>query len=356
MSTSSEACLPRVLIVGGGVAALEAALALRTLAGERLAIELSSPRGELVYRPFAIGKPYGAIRIFRYDLVALTGRIGAGFRRGGIGSVDLAAREATARDGERIAYDHLLIACGARMLWGVPGAVTYWGVSDEGGFGAVVHKLRSGVLRDVVFTMPAGNGWGLPLYELALFAASVLAKSGIEDARLTVVTPEAAPLDLFGPSAARRMTELLDAQGIDLLVGRTPAGFEDGRLTVDPGEPIEAEAAVSLPRLEGRHIEGLPADPDGFLAVDEHCRVGGATNVYAAGDVTGFPVKQSGIATQQADTAGEAIAVAEGGAFDAAPFFPILRGPELDDRLAGRYLAPFLAEDGGGERRILAAG
>lgn len=378
---------PRVLIAGGGVAALEAALALRDLAGERLEVELRSPRAEFVYRPFAVGEPYGTAEILRYDLDALAGQIGVSFRLGGIFSVDAEARRATARDGERIPYDYLLVASGARMLWAVPGSITFWGVTDEGSFGGVVRRLRAGILRDVVFTMPGGHSWGLPVYELALLGATVLAKSGIEDARLTVVTPEDAPLELFGRAVSEQMRRLLVERGIEVVTGAHPVGFEDGRLRVAPGESIETEAVVSLPRLEGRRIDGLPADADGFLQVDEHCGAIGVERVFAAGDVTAFPVNQGGIATQEADAAAEAIAAAAGCELVPAPFDPVLRGvlwtggeprylygrltgghgevsklseerpwPGPDGKIVGRYLSPFLAALGKDERRALASG
>jgi len=374
VSRDGDGDVSRVLIAGGGVAALEAALALRQLAGERVAVELCAPRADFVYRPFAVGEPYGAAKILRYDLADLADRIGVSFRLGGVFAVDPAAGVATVRDGEEIAYDQMLVASGVRMLWAVPGAVTFWGVSDEGGFGSVVRRLRAGMLRDVVFTMPGGNSWALPLYELALLGAAVLAKSGIGDARLRVVTPEDAPLELFGRAVGAQMGELLRERGIEVLSGVHPVSFEDGRLSVAPGEPIEAEAVVSLPRLEGRRIDGLPAGQDGFLLVDEHCRVAGVRGVYAAGDVTAFPVKQGGIATQEADVAAEAIAAAAGAEVEPAPFDPVLRGvlwtgdeprylygrpagghgevsklsreplwSEPDGKIVGRHLSPFLA-------------
>jgi sulfide:quinone oxidoreductase len=378
---------PLVLIAGGGVAAIEAALALRDLAGDRLAVELCSPRGDFVYRPFAVGAPYGAAEVLRYDLRSLAAEIGAEFHLAGVFSVDPEAKRVSARDGEQIPYDHLVVASGARLLWAVPGAVTFWGVADEGGFGGVVRRLRSGTLRDVVFTMPGGRSWGLPLYELALLASAVLEKSGIADARLAVVTPEDAPLELFGRAVGEQMTDLLAERGIELIAGRHPISYEDGRLSVAPGEPIEAGEVVSLPRLEGRRIEGLPADADGFLIVDEHGRVAGVEDVYAAGDVTAFPVKQGGIATQEADAAAEAVAAAAGCAIEPAPFEPVMRGvlwtgaeprylygrptgghgevsklsreplwPEADGKIVGRYLTPFLAGLPDAGHRVLAAG
>jgi sulfide:quinone oxidoreductase len=336
----------KALIAGGGVGALEAALALRDLAGDRVAVELCAPRHEFVYRPFAVGEPFGTADILRYDLADLAARCSASFRRGGIVSVDVDRREAVVLDGERVAYDYLVLALGARVLCAVPGAVTFWGVADEGLVGGIVHRLRTGSLRDVVFTMAGGGTWALPLYELALLAAAVLAKSGVEDARLVVVTPEDAPLDLFGRAVAEEMERLLSERGIELVTGAHPVEFDGGALRIASGEPIEAEAVVSLPRLEGRRIEGIPHDEEGFVRVDEHGRVVGVDGVYAVGDVTAFSVKQGGIAAQQADVAAEAIAAAAGAAVEPAPFDPVLRGAlgtgEEPRCIHGRYLSPFL--------------
>ncbi len=315
-----------MLIAGGGVAALEAALALRDLAGDRVEVELHAPRREFLYRPFAVGEPYGAASILRYDLKRLAERSGASFDLGGIVSVDGNERWATTRDGRQIPYDHLLVATGARMLWAVPGAVTFWGVADEGGVGDVVRKLRAGGLRKAVFTMPSGCTWALPVYELALLASSVLVRSGVEDGRLTVVTPEDAPLQIFGRQVGEQMGQLLGEHGIEVVSGAYPVKYDDGRLQIAPGDPIETDAVVSLPRLEGRRLAGVDHDADGFIAVDEHGRVPGMEGVYAAGDVTAFPVKQGGIAAQQADTAAEAIAFAAGCELEPAPFEPVLRG------------------------------
>jgi sulfide:quinone oxidoreductase len=64
----------------------------------------------------------------------------------------------------------------------------------------------------------------------------------------------------------------------------------------------------------------------GFIPTDAHGRVLGVENVYAAGDGTAFPVKQGGLAAQQADAAAAAIAAAAGVEIDPAPFAPVLRG------------------------------
>jgi sulfide:quinone oxidoreductase len=363
----------KVLIAGSGIAGIEAALALRELAGDRVEVELCDPRREFVFRPFAVGEPYGAARIFRYDLGRMAERCGASFHTDGIASVDAENKFAVTRDGERLPYDHLVIAAGVRMLWGVPGAVTFWGVADEGRVGDVVADLRAGRLARLVFTMPAGHSWALPLYELALFGATALAKGGGGSTRLTVVTPEEAPLAVFGRRAGAQVGDLLAERGIEVICGAHPVRFDAGRLRIAPGGEIEADAVIGLPRLEGRRIAGVPHDAGGFIGVDEHGRGIGLRHVFAAGDVTNFPVKQGGIATQQADAVAEAIAAAVGAEVEPHPFEPVLRGvlwtgseprylygrltgghgeasglsdrpqdPRQNGKVAGRYLTSFL--------------
>ena len=372
-----------VLVVGGGIAGVEAALALRDLAGERVEVQICDPRPEFVFRPFAVGEPYGVARAFRYDLGRLAERCGAIFRPDGVVAVAPEQRVALTRDGERLTYDYLIVASGARMLWAVPGAVTFWGVADEGQVGEIVADLRAGTLERLVFTMPGGRSWALPLYELALLGATELEKVGGNRTTLTVVTPEDAPLKLFGWRAAEQIRALLAERGIELVTGAHPVRFDSGRLRVAPGEAIEADAVITLPRFEGRRIGGIPHDADGFVGVDEHGRVIGLDSVFAAGDVTSFPVKQGGIATQQADAVAEAIAADVGADVEARPFEPVLRGvlwtgreprylygwptgdhgeeSELatepngvgaNGKISGRYLAPFvtsLAEEAEGE-------
>lgn len=315
----------RVLIVGAGVGGLEAALALEDLAGALLEVELRDSRDEFVFRPFTVGEPYGAVRSFRYGLEDLSLRCGASFRRNAVDSVDPERAEVTLDDGGRRSYDHLIVATGARLREAVPGAVTFWGAS-EGAVSEVVDDLRAGRLHHLVFTMSAGYSWALPLYEMALFAATELEKAGNGETRLTVVTPEDVPLEVFGRRAAAQVAALLDERGIRVVAGTHPVKFEQGRLLVAPARDVEADAVISLPRFEGLAPPGIPRNDEGFVCVDEHCRVSGLERVYAVGDVTTFPVKQGALTTQQADAAAEAIAAAAGAAVDPKPFDPVLRG------------------------------
>jgi len=362
----------KVLVAGAGLGGIEAALALNDLAGDLVDVELCDTRSEFVFRPFVVAEPYGAVRSFRYALEGLARRCGATYRPGTVATVDTERHRLVFEDGERVAYDRLIVATGSRMQWAVPGAVTFWGAS-EGQVSEVIAALRGGRLRRLVLTMPAGYSWALPLYEMALFAVTELEKARNGQTRVAVVTPEDMPLEVFGRRAAGQVEALLRERGVELLTASHPMRFEEGRLRVAPAREVDADAVISMPRFEGRPPGGIPHDDEGFVGVDEHGGVIGLERVYAVGDVTTFPVKQGALATQQADTVAEAIAAAAGAAIEPKPFDPVLRGvlftgdqprylygrptgghgdtssfserpegPLREGRLTARYLTPFV--------------
>src|SRR5207244_3681370 len=128
------------------------------------------------------------------------------------------------------------------------------------------------------------------------------------------------------------------------------AEIDRGGITLRPGrERLEAARIVALPVLEGPAIAGVPADAHGFIPVDQRGRVRGMTDVYAAGDAADFPVKQGGLACQQADAVAEHLAAQAGAPVDPRPFRPVLRGKLLTGR-GSRFLHHALAGGGGDGR------
>jgi sulfide:quinone oxidoreductase len=359
-----------ILVAGGGVAALEAALALRALAEDRVSVELLAPESEFTYRPLAVAEPFRVGEAKRFPLKNLVEAAGATLRQGTLESVDAERREVTTAEGEALAYDALLLALGAQARPGLPGALTFRGPQDQALLTSLLDQAKTGQVRKVVFAVPVGLTWALPLYELALLTAIHLADSGVTDVQIELVTAEQRPLLLFGSEASDAVTELLVSRGIVICADTAPMAFEDGALRLAPQGRIEADAVVTLPRLEGAPLPGVPHDANGFVPTDEHGRVDVAGDVYAAGDLTDFPVKQGGLAAQQADAAAESIAAGAGAPIEPKPFTPVLRGLLLTGlsprymraepsrhgsvidteplwwppaKIVGRYLAPFLA-------------
>ena len=317
---------PRVVIAGGGVAAIEALLALRHLVGEQVSIQLLAPDPVFVHRPSSVARPFGLGGPAQLDLAAFACDQGAQLWRARLEAVDPARRVALLAGGEAAPYDVLVVAVGAVPKPAVPGAISFAGPGQAAEVAALLDAVARGESRRLVFAVPAQATWSLPVYELAMMAAVDLRDRGVRNATLSLVTPEDEPLRLFGAAAGSALREMLDARGIALLTNTRPLEVRDGLLHVEPGKPLRADAVISMPALGGPALAGLPADSRGFIPVDSHGRVPGVTGVYAAGDATTFPVKQGGLATQQADAAAEAVAADLGLGPEPSPFRPVMRG------------------------------
>jgi CBS domain-containing protein len=176
--------------------------------------------------------------------------------------------------------------------------------------------------------------------------AAYLAERELVHVELALVTPEQAPLQLFGRAGSEAVRQLLEERGIALQTGSCPVEFVDGELSLVPEGTIATDRVVALPRLRGPRIDGLPQTVEGFLPVDAHGQVHRLADVFAAGDITSFPVKQGGIAAQQADAAAEMIAANAGADLTPQPFRPVLRGLLLTGRQP-RYLRHEIAGGSG---------
>ena len=356
----------RVLIVGGGVAALEAALALHELAPELTEVELVAPETQFFYRPLLVASEQRA-----FPLRRLAEAAGATLRKARVTAVDPEEHLLFTADGDELSFDLLLLAPGAVPAVALPGALCFRGPAEAAVLTQMLQDALAGEVESFVFAIPSGARWTLPLYELALLTRAQLVDDFAQDVGVTIVTPEDAPLELFGETASSAMAQLLEDRGIELVHGTTSLSFAAGELQIAPGGSIRADRAVALPRLEGPRLNGLSADPMGFLPTDPFGQVYGEIDIWAAGDATSFPLKQGGIAAQQADAAAESIAARAGAPVEPSPFRPVLRGLLLTGmsprflraegspavsaidteplwwppaKIVGRHLAPFLAQ------------
>ena len=379
-ASSPDPSPARVLIVGGGVAGLETLLALHALAPDLVDVTILAPELKFINLSMSVDQPFKPQRVRGLRLEETAAELGARWHHGAVDRVEPEHSRVITTDGEDVPYDMLVLTLGAHpeREWHSPDVLTYHGGRDGPSYRLLLHQLLEGRVNKVAFVKPAGASWPLALYDLALLTAATCAahdRSGVE---LSLITPGEEPLGVFGKTASAAIRRLLDKSGVRLHTSSYGTPSRSGGLDITPGDRrIAVDRIVTVPRLVGPRLRGIASEHDGFIATDAHGRLAGLDGVFAAGDATSFPVKQGGLAAQQADAVAEMIAASAGADIDPQPFRPILRGLLLTggpprylqadisgrsgddstisgealwwppDKLAGRYLAPYLSSQVG---------
>ncbi len=372
MTDDTQAAAPlRVLIAGGGVAGLEVLLALRELAGDKVAVTLLASKPEFVYRPMIVEEAFSLIPAERHELDLLVADRGGQFVLGELSEVNPEEHLVRLLDGAELSYDVAVICVGAQTQPAYASATTLRSWEEPLAIDEALAVAAAHSSRTIAFVVPPGVSWPLPLYELAMFSQLRAADQGL-NLKTMIVTPETEPLAIFGPPATDAVAGMLRGRGIEVSCGASVVERDGDLIAVPHGESLDVGAVVALPVLSGPDISGLPSDGDGFMPTDEYGRVRGVEDVFAAGDGTDFPIKQGGLGTQQADACAEMIASRAGADVEPRPFTPVLRGKLITKseslnlsadisggagasaassevlwwpsrKLAGRYLAPFLS-------------
>jgi len=323
---------PRVLIAGGGVAATECALALNELAPGLTDTAVIAPNEELVNRPMTVREPFAQPRAQRYPLARIAHDAGAELIADSLAWIDPGKRTAHTGTGAELSYDMLVIALGARIHTRYKHAITIDDRKLDETLEGLIQDVEGGYARRVAFIAPGRMAWPLPLYELALMTAGRAYDMGVE-LEATLVTPEDAPLAIFGSAASTAVEQRLARAGVQVISSSYAEVPRMGEVVLNPGDRrLEVDRVVALPELYGPSLRGIPLGEHGFLRVSPHCEVRDVDGVYAAGDCTDFPVKHGGVATQQADAVAEAIAARAGAALDPKPFHPVVHGMLLTDQ------------------------
>ncbi len=372
MTTQGSTSKLRVLIAGGGVAALEAQLALRALAPEQTEITVLAPNAEFVYRPMTVREPFAYPQASRYALAPIVRETGAELLVDELAWVDPEKRIAHTASDTEIGYDALVLALGARARPRYEHAITIDDRKLDETMHGLIQDVEEGYVKSIAFVSPGRMAWPFPLYELALMTAGRAYDMDVELAN-TIVTPEDSPLAIFGSTVSGAVAELLEQAHIKTIHSAYAEVPRAGEIVINPGERrLQVNRVVALPELYGPGVRGVPLSEHGFYRVDVHGKLVDAEHIYAAGDATEFAVKFGGIAAQQADALAEAIAALAGAPVTPEPFHPVIHGilltadkpryltaritggqgfsSEISDtptwsppaKIAAKYLAPYL--------------
>lgn len=275
----------RIVVAGGGIAGVEAALTLAH--GLRDAdVTLLAHGRELWRTPDLVDAALEEPEL-RHDVPLADVVAGAPItvRCADLRHVDVDRRVAVTTDGE-LRYDELVVAPGARALptQGLPLRTPAHATVLRGVLDARFELLRHPRERaSVVIRAAADNAWAPPAYELAALIARRGRAHGLTVGRrltVTIVSAELTPFGWFEPHVADIVVDELRSLGVELAVGVPESRFDDlpGDVTIDIG-PLQARAVEGLPRLAA----------SGWYEVDHAGRV--HDHEFVVGDAVGTGFK-----------------------------------------------------------------
>jgi sulfide:quinone oxidoreductase len=326
----------RVVIAGGGVAALEALVSLRTQAPELIDVTIVCPADSFGYRAADVDEPFGRGAARRYALAPIAADLDASLVRDALTEVAADRTRVILRSGRQLQYDSLVVALGAQRYPAFANGVSFDRERDPAALDELLADIDTRFVEHVALVVPEGVEWTLPAYQLALSIAAFGRRPLGRELNVTLVTHEPAPLAAFGATVSRSVREALAAERVKFVLGARGVVVDEHAL-VAGSKWVTADRIVALPQVAGPRPRGVPCDSRGFIPTDRHGRVPGLDGVYAAGDGTDYPIKQGGLAAQQADAVAAHILFTAGLTEAAAPFEPVLRGM-LQDALGPLYL------------------
>jgi len=341
----------RVIVVGGGVAALEAALALSHLAPELTDVTILAPNHEFVYRPMVVREPFAYGSASRYPLRRIVSDAGATLLEEQLAWIDPGKQTLHTESGKAIEYDALLLALGAHASPRYEHALTIDDRRLDETLHGLIQDIEGDFIHSLAFVAPGSIAWPLPLYELALMSAGRAYDMGIELAT-TIITPEDSPLAIFGATASSAVSELLRHAKVQVISSAYAEIPRSGEVVISPGDRhLQVDRVIALPELHGPSVRGIPLSDHGFIRVDPYGRVPHLEAIYAAGDAIDFPVKHGGLAAQQADVAAQSIAAQAGAAVTPERFDPVVNGMLLTNGKP-RYLTAHITGGQGFSSKI----
>jgi hypothetical protein len=214
------------VVLGAGVAGLEAAFMLEARLSGRVDLQVVSEGDEFVLRPNLVYVPFGADpAMSRLWVAEALARKAIVFQQGRVDGVDADLGRVHLTDGRELPYEHLIVATGSTpWMHAVPGlgehAAGIWGPAEmlalRERFTHLRGRAREDARQRVLFVVARHNRSSSPLYEVALMLDTWLRREGVrEQVDLVFSTPEAS----FVEAAGARMHEIIDGEfaerGID---------------------------------------------------------------------------------------------------------------------------------------------
>ncbi len=102
------------------------------------------------------------------------------FVQDALAAIDADAQTVTTAGGQTLPYDELVLAIGALRRAPYSSGLTFHGLEDAEAVHGLIQDVEVGAVDSIVFAVPSGTTWPLPLYELALLTAERAYAMGVD--------------------------------------------------------------------------------------------------------------------------------------------------------------------------------
>jgi nitrite reductase (NADH) large subunit len=281
----------KILIIGAGPAGVTAAEAVRTF-NRQSEITLLTDEPYQPYSPPAMADHFiNGTDLHFWRPADWAEQTGVEYRKGvKVESIDPGTHQVRLLDGEKIQYDRLLIASGAKLYAPVQGA-DLPGIYNFKSLSAaenLVSRVRTGHASTALIV-----GAGFIGMEIAL----LLRELGMKVTQLEMLDQVMA--SMLDADTASIAVKLMRTRGIDVrLYTKAVAFFGKGKaeaVRLESGEELKADVLIAatgvMPNLELLHGSGINARRG--ISVDEHLQTS-VPDIYAAGDCIESPYRLTG--------------------------------------------------------------
>lgn len=317
-----------ILILGGGFAGIEAAIAL---AKERyFNVTMVSDREYFYIYPTSIWIPTGEARFSdtTLSLQKIADRRGFNLIIDGVEEIVGTENYVVLQESGKFEFDYMVLAIGAGKMKpkGVENTLSICGRPEEA---LDIQKKLDLLIAKGSGKIAMGFGGnpkdssavrGGPAFELFFNVHNRLKKLGIRDNfEMTFFAPMETPGARMGNASVEKMGQIFKMMNLKQHYGKKINEFQDGSVVFEDESSLDADLIVFVPANTGHSKvvnSDLPLSETGFVEVNEFNEVRGFENIYAVGDVAklegaDWRAKQGHIAEVMARNAAENIIIKE---------------------------------------------
>lgn len=292
--------MARIVILGGGFAAVSAAETLASAADAGHEITLVSKSSDMIFFPGIVPMVFGDLgpEDIRVDLRRPLSERKIRFVQGEVRGTDTIKRTVIVgqdRIDSSLEYDYLVIAIGPRVATSqIPGlfenAHHLLTIDAALNFKRALSSFRSG---SIVLGLCPDASLPVPVCESAMALEDMFRpeiKAGTVS--VTVVVPDTLERAFAGSALFRDIEGEFDRRGIHLVSEFGIAQVEYDRVISTSGAALEFDLAMLIPPFASPlsvRTQVPVIDDLGFAHVNSHMQVAGLKRVYAAGDITALP-------------------------------------------------------------------